>query len=340
MLAFMKRYSGFFLLVIGIIGMVILNTVNLTKKDNITAITTIREGEIKGYTSSVNFVFVDVKGAVRYPAVYRVAPNVRIEGLIEMAGGALENADLSEINLAKTVYDQMVLYIPFSQTLHLNDNQVTDIYVDIKGAVRYPGVYKVKSTFRVYDAIMHAGGFASNANTSEMNLSQYVSDQMIIEVPFKKNTESSITTVVNYIYVEIKGEVIRPGLYRVDSSWLIKDVINLAGGVKLGADLSKINLNQGIVNQMQILIPVILPTQPVPPSSTNTNDTVPSNTKININTATIDQLDTLKGIGYVLAQRIIDYRAEYGYFESIEDIMKVSGIKDSIYDQIKNDITV
>lgn len=64
------------------------------------------------------------------------------------------------------------------------------------------------------------------------------------------------------------------------------------------------------------------------------------NAKININTATVTQLDTLQGIGPVLAQRIVDFREREGRFERIEDIMKVSGIGPKVYENIKDSITV
>ncbi len=65
-----------------------------------------------------------------------------------------------------------------------------------------------------------------------------------------------------------------------------------------------------------------------------------ANAKININTATAAQLDTLQGIGPVLAQRIVDFREREGRFERIEDIMKVSGIGPKVYENIKDSITV
>ncbi len=64
------------------------------------------------------------------------------------------------------------------------------------------------------------------------------------------------------------------------------------------------------------------------------------NAKININTATAEQLDTLQGIGPVLAQRIVDFREREGRFERVEDIMKVSGIGPKVYENIKDSITV
>jgi competence protein ComEA len=78
----------------------------------------------------------------------------------------------------------------------------------------------------------------------------------------------------------------------------------------------------------------------VNPTKPDGNSPIENTNKININKATIDELDSLPGIGYIIAQRIIDYRAEYGPFESIEDIVRVSGIKESVYAQIKEYICI
>ena len=337
MISFMKRYSGFFLLVIGIIGLMILNIIEVSASPT-TQVTTSSLTNSQVVESMDMYFFVDIKGEVVYPAVYQVKAGTRIEEVIMMAGGLTNRSDITEVNLAKMVYDQMVIYIPSSQVAQLGEDSPREVFVDIKGAVRYPGVYKVPSNFRVYDAIMRAGGFIQDSDSSQLNLSEIVTDQMVIFIPNKivnKLPESNKT----YIYVEITGEVMKPGLYRVEDTLLIKDVINLAGGVKTTADISKINLNQGIVNQLSIFIPAIN-TSTTPENNTDSEETNPTSNKININTATVDILDTLPGIGYIIAQRIIDYRAEYGNFESIEDVMNVSGIKEAIYAEIKDLICV
>jgi len=337
MITFVKRYSGFFLLVIGIIGLMVLNIVEVSATPS-TLSTTLTSYNYSNTSidSKELYFFVDIKGEVLYPAVYQVKTGTRVEEVIMMAGGLTNRSDVSEVNLAKMVYDQMVIYIPSSQVSQLGETTKTEVYVDIKGEVRFPGVYKVPSNFRVYDAIMRAGGFNSNSDSSLMNLSEKVVDQMIIFVPKITNNTSPVSTK-NYIYIEITGEVMKPGLYHVEDTLLIKDIINLAGGVKSEADLSAINLNQGIVNQLKIYIPIKTNNQ-LPITDTQTIDSTTN--KININKATIDVLDTLPGIGYIIAQRIIDYRAEFGNFQTIEDIMNVSGIKEAIYAQIKDLICV
>ena len=339
MITFMKRYSGFFLLVIGIIGLMVLNIVEVsaTPSTQLTSLTLTTDYQSNtSINSDEMYYFVDIKGEVLYPAVYQVKAGTRVEEVIMMAGGLTNRSDISDVNLAKMVYDQMVIYIPSSQVSQLGETAKTEVYVDIKGEVRFPGVYKVPSNFRVYDAIMRAGGLNSDSDSSLMNLSEIVTDQMVIFVPKLVDNTSSVVTK-KYVYIEITGEVMKPGLYHVEDSLLIKDVINLAGGVKSTADLSTINLNQGIVNQLIINIPTkVVNQQP----STDTQTSNPTSNKININVATIDVLDTLPGIGYIIAQRIIDYRAEFGNFETIEDIMNVSGIKEAIYEQIKELICV
>jgi len=337
MLAFMKRYSGFFLLAIGIVGLVVMNIVSLSAEPQTTTMVTSKQETVQ--STYTGFVFVDIKGAVQYPEVYMVPANARINDVIEMAGGLLSTADLTEVNLAKMVYDQMIINIPASQTPPLVQVGQKIVCVDIKGEVKYPGVYEVPSTFRIYDVIMRAGGLTSDADDSMLNMSQTVTDQMIITIDSLPIVPVDATPTTNNVYVQILGAVVKPGLYYVDSQLLIKDVINLAGGIKADADLSKLDLNQGIVNQMKITIPVIGSSNPVDDEEDDEID-VPVDDRININSATLEMLDTLPGIGYVLAQRIIDYRAEFGPFETIEDIMNVSGIKESVYEQIKNSIKV
>lgn len=337
MLEFMKRYMGFFLLVVGIIGLVIINVIGVSADTKLSENTLITTYEPTIIDTTNELIFVDVKGEVKYPSVYQVLNGLRIDDIIKMAGGLTNNADISEINLAKTVYDQMIIYVPAKEIISTNNPSESIVVIDIKGEVRYPGVYQVPSDYRLFDAIMRAGGTTSLADTSQINLSSLVSDQMIITIP-EKNSLTPSDSASTKIYVEVTGEVIKTGLYYVESNLLIKDVINIAGGVKSTADLSKINLSQGIVSQMVIHIPSIQEVNNSFPSI-NTNSSTDSQ-KININQATLDQLDTLPGIGYIIAQRIIDYRAEFGPFESIEDIMNVSGIKETVYAQIKNLICV
>ena len=121
---------------------------------------------------------------------------------------------------------------------------------------------------------------------------------------------------------------------------MLKQLVNLAGGLQIGADITGLNLNKPLVAGERIVIrkyeaqPAVVETENQPQT-----ETIPDGL-IDINTADLDDLMTLKGIGIVLGQRIIDYRAEYGPFAAIEDIMLVSGIKESIFANIRDAIKV
>ncbi len=203
--------------------------------------------------------------------------------------------------------------------------------VDIRGCVVRPGTYAVVAGATVDDVIALAGGTTARADLSGVNRAKAVYDGMVVLIP-----ELTATTVVReYVYVDVKGAVQYPGVYRIELGLRVYDAIMMAGGFTGNADVMAINLAKSVTDEMMIVIPFTAAT-----TIDGTEDTDDTAGKININTATLDQLDTLYGIGYILAQRIIDYRAEYGDFEAIEDIMKVDGIKESVYEQIKDDIVV
>lgn len=128
------------------------------------------------------------------------------------------------------------------------------------------------------------------------------------------------------IIIEIKGAVKIPGLYTSYKGVLLFEIINQAGGTLNNADMSRINLVQIFNNNSSIEIPF---------SSTNTIQ----NNIVNINTAPINELMQLKGIGKSKAEKIIAYRTNHT-FTSIEEIMNVSGIGEDIFTGIKNNITV
>ncbi len=167
--------------------------------------------------------------------------------------------------------------------------------------------------------------------------------------------------------VHVTGAVTRPGVYALPRGSIWQDAINAAGGPTALGDVSRLNLAQLIVDGDQVLVPELIPSAtPRPPSPTpaptvtvgpGTPSPTPPPTetaapptsgaasagvtaKININTATAAELETLPRIGPVIAQRIIDYRTDHGPFARIEAIMNVSGIGPATFDQIKDLITV
>lgn len=151
------------------------------------------------------------------------------------------------------------------------------------------------------------------------------------------------------VLVDIKGAVKKPGVYKLSKNSIVNDVIKLAGGLKSGATTDDINLSKAIYNEMVIYIS----TKSELKEKQNNTSNIPSNTsetkvdnicvnqsKVNINSATVDELTTLNGIGEAKAIKIIDYRNTNGLFKSIEDIKNVSGIGEAFYEKIKDNITI
>ena len=135
--------------------------------------------------------------------------------------------------------------------------------------------------------------------------------------------------IVYDIVVEIKGEVKSPGIYTLPKDTRVQDLITVAGGLTVNADTSSINLASKLSDGMVVVIPK---------SGSDTSSKTQG--KININTATVEELCTLSGIGTSLAQKIVDYRTQNGPFSSIEDIKNVPGIGDALFNKIKDNITI
>ena len=180
------------------------------------------------------------------------------------------------------------------------------------------------------------------------------------------------TSLNNKIYCDIKGNVNKPGVYEIKENYTIQDVINAAGGLKKDSYTKNINLSKKVTDEMVIYIynkneinkinelnnctckPIYKYTEcettttSIIEKETTTKDTtttIPTTTttKIlltNINTATIEELLTLNGLGKVKAEAIIKYRIEFGLFKTIEDIMNVKGIGESTFEKIKEYITI
>ena len=170
------------------------------------------------------------------------------------------------------------------------------------------------------------------------------------------------------IFVDIKGEVLQPGVYAVENSDKVIDVIQLAGGFTEQADTSLINLAKRVTSEMFIIIyskeevkkalegdeiikfvdnPCVCPEVKNDACLNNkgedTNkkdDENVGNKLVNLNTATLEELQTLSGIGESKAKAIIEYREKVGGFSRIEELMEVTGIGEALYEKIKANITV
>lgn len=138
------------------------------------------------------------------------------------------------------------------------------------------------------------------------------------------------------VTIDISGEVVNPGVYKLENGAILDDAIAMAGGLGSKANLKWIdkNLNRAekLYNGQKIYIPNVVENETVILGVSTTKNI------IRINTASLEDLDLLNGVGPSIAQRIIDYRTENGGFKSIEEIKLVPGIGDKMFEKIKNDI--
>ena len=146
------------------------------------------------------------------------------------------------------------------------------------------------------------------------------------------------------IFVDVQGAVESPGVVRLAEGARVFQAIEAAGGVVSMGDTSLLNLAQQLNDGDKLYVPFAGETVALPDGSqsliSGASDASGAGGKININTATSEELQTLSGIGIVTAGKIVDYRSKNGKFAKPEDIKNVSGIGDRTYDNIKDDICV
>ena len=177
------------------------------------------------------------------------------------------------------------------------------------------------------------------------------------------NTEKVVENI-DLCTVDIKGAILSPGVYLTECNQTINDVINLAGGLLTNSDTSIINLAKKITDEMVIIIYTkdevknsnivdtvvkMVEKECICPNIQNDgciNDTITNNIGdnnqilININTATLEELLTLPGIGEAKARAIIKYRLDNGNFKNIDELLNVDGIGSKLYEEIKIYITI
>ena len=184
-------------------------------------------------------------------------------------------------------------------------------------------------------------------------------NNQILEIKNNEEDESN-----DLCTVDIKGAVLNPGVYLTECNQTINDVINLAGGLLSNSDTSVINLAKKITDEMVIIIYTkdevknsnivdtvvkVVEKECICPNIQNdgcVNETITSNigdnsqNLININTATLEELLTLPGIGEAKAKAIIKYRVDNGDFNNINELLNVDGIGSKLYEEIKIYITI
>src|SRR4051794_35608344 len=143
--------------------------------------------------------------------------------------------------------------------------------------------------------------------------------------------------------VDVAGAVKRPGVYRLTTSDRVEDALREAGGATRHADLSQINRAAKLEDGRQILVPTrakagAAPAAATPPTGA-AGGTAPA-APIDLNTATLEQLDTLDGVGPSTAQKILDYREQHGGFKTVEELDQVSGIGEKRLENLREHVHV
>lgn len=155
--------------------------------------------------------------------------------------------------------------------------------------------------------------------------------------PGAASQESASPSPTVTIIVDVAGEVAEPGVYEFNEGDRVIDAIERAGGQLPKADLSLLNLAAPLTDGTQILVSKAGPPGVVVPGGGTVGS---SGGLININSASATELETLSGIGEVLAATIVEYREQNGPFASVDDLMDVSGIGPATLEEIRDQVTV
>lgn len=167
---------------------------------------------------------------------------------------------------------------------------------------------------------------------------------------YPEDTEASRENEAALCYVYVCGKVQSPGVYTLPEGARIYEAVDLAGGFTDDAEESWLNLAEPVTDGMRLEVPSKAQAKDlswqaqsqhaVTGNGDAGNSAAGQRGLVNLNTASLEELMTLKGIGASRAEDIIRYRKEAGGFTRIEDIMKVPGIKDAAFQKIKENITV
>ncbi|WP_327663402.1 MULTISPECIES: ComEA family DNA-binding protein [unclassified Streptomyces] len=137
------------------------------------------------------------------------------------------------------------------------------------------------------------------------------------------------------VVVDVSGKVRRPGIQRLPAGARVADALRAAGGLRPGTDTEGLNRARLLVDGEQVVVGAPAAAAAAAPSGGPAGASAPAG-PIGLNTATLEQLDTLPGVGPVLAQHIVDYRTEHGGFRSVDELREVNGIGDRRFEDLQN----
>jgi competence protein ComEA len=138
------------------------------------------------------------------------------------------------------------------------------------------------------------------------------------------------------IQVDVKGAVNHPGVYALPAQSRVTDAIRAAGGLTGTADPDSINLATILLDGSE----VVIPSKNTASAAQHAAESDPHDGKINLNTATVSELDSLPGIGPTRAEQIVQYRETHGLFQSVRDLLNIEGFGPKLLEKIQDRVTV
>ncbi|MBA3266156.1 MAG: ComEA family DNA-binding protein [Nocardioidaceae bacterium] len=162
------------------------------------------------------------------------------------------------------------------------------------------------------------------------------SDVFPAQVPLRETaaTTGKPTSDASVI-VDVAGKVRRPGIVELPAGARVADALDSAGGVRPGVDIAALNLARLLVDGEQIVVGLEVPILEPSPESLGTIAGTPTPLRVDLNSATAEQLETLPGIGPVTAAAILAWRAENGAFTAVDELLEVSGIGDATLAEVE-----
>ena len=157
-----------------------------------------------------------------------------------------------------------------------------------------------------------------------------------VSVPTEQATQTTTSMPQQIILVDIKGAVKKPGVYELPVNARLHELVNVAGGLTDDAEDRQVNMAIVLADQQLVYIPRKGETV----EQTNLPPQVGNESKVNINTASAEELQTLTGIGEKKAQAIIDYRTQNGNFQSIDQLTEVDGFGEKTVEKLRDSITI
>lgn len=155
-------------------------------------------------------------------------------------------------------------------------------------------------------------------------------------------SDSEAKSSASMIYVQVAGAVHKPGVYKLPEGSRVFQALELAGGVTEDAQLKSLNQAAPVADGEMVWVMTVeeAAAQPVQEGETSGNGSEGEDAKVNLNTATKEELMELPGIGAAKAENILAYREANGSFTKIEDLMKIEGIKEGVFSKIEDYVRV